>query len=116
MTKKRRSHSGTFKAAVALEALRGIKTVNEIAAEHGAHPVQVSQWKKELQERSAEVFEKPRKADAQLEQQRAERLQRKVGELTMDVDFLKKNAWSCRFRWTTCHDRDRWKTQRATPV
>jgi len=92
MTTKRRKHSGAFKARVALEALRGVKTINEIAAEHGVHPVQVSQWKKDLQEHSAELFEKPRKSDEGREQRRSERLERKIGALTMDVDFLKKKC------------------------
>ncbi len=56
MTKKRRTHSAEFKARVALEALKGIKPVHQIASENEIHPVQVSQWKKELQERMAEIF------------------------------------------------------------
>jgi len=92
MTKKRRKHSGAFKARVALEALRGIKTVSEIAAEYEIHPVQVSQWKKDLQERVPEVFEKPRKSDGASERREAERLERKVGQLTMEVDWLKKKC------------------------
>jgi transposase len=48
---KRRTHSAEFKARVALEALKGIKTINQIAQDEGIHPVQVSTWKKELQER-----------------------------------------------------------------
>ena len=93
MTKrKRRKFSSAFKAREALEALRGVKTVNQIAAEHEIHPVQVSQWKKELSERVPELFEKPRKADADREQCEAERLERKVGQLTMEVDWLKKKC------------------------
>lgn len=93
MTKrKRRKFSGAFKAQVALEALRGVKTVHEIAAEYEIHPVQVSQWKKELGERLPEVFEKPKKADAERERREAERLERKVGQLTMEVDWLKKKC------------------------
>lgn len=92
MTKKRRKHSGAFKAQVALEALRGIKTVSEIAAEYDIHPVQVSQWKKDLQERMPEVFEKPKKSDNARERREAERLERKVGQLTMEIDWLKKKC------------------------
>ena len=49
MKRKRRTHSSEFKARVALEALKGIKTVNQIAQEEGVLPVQVSTWKKEFQ-------------------------------------------------------------------
>ena len=45
-TKKRKVHLPEFKAKVGLQALRGAKTINEIAQDYGAHPVQVSQWKK----------------------------------------------------------------------
>jgi len=56
--KNRRNFTADFKARVALEAARGVKTINEIAAEHDLHPVQVGQWKKELLERAAAVFER----------------------------------------------------------
>jgi len=92
MKKKRRKHSGAFKARVGLEALRGVKTINEIAADYEVHPVQVSQWKKELEERLPEVFEKPKAADGAREQRKADRLERKVGQLTMEVDWLKKKC------------------------
>ena len=56
MSKKRRQHSTELKARVALEALKGIEPVHAIAAKYQVHPVQVSQWKKELLERLPEVF------------------------------------------------------------
>jgi transposase-like protein len=92
MTQKRRKHSGAFKARVALEAVRGVKTINQIAAEHEIHPVQVSQWKKELETRMSEIFEKPKKANDNSKEREAERLERKVGQLTMDLDWLKKKC------------------------
>jgi putative transposase len=46
MTMQRRQHSAEFKAKVALEAIRGERTVHELAAEYGVHPVQITQWKK----------------------------------------------------------------------
>ena len=54
--KNRKTFTAQFNAKVALEAVRGTKTVNEIAQEFGVHPTQVSQWKKELQESAAGVF------------------------------------------------------------
>lgn len=48
-TKKRNTHLPEFKAKVGLEAIRGVKTVNQIAQEYGVHPVQVGQWKREIQ-------------------------------------------------------------------
>ena len=50
--KKRKVHSPEFKAKVGLEAVRGMKTINEIGQEYGVHPVQVGQWKREIQEQA----------------------------------------------------------------
>ena len=55
--KKRKVFTGEIKAKVALEAIRGVKTVNEIAQDFGVHPTQVGQWKKELQGQAAGLFE-----------------------------------------------------------
>ncbi len=58
---KRRTHSSEFKAKVAMEAISGRKTIQEIAANHGIHPIQVSQWKKQLLEGASELFTKGKK-------------------------------------------------------
>lgn len=89
---KRRQHSAEFKARVALEAAQGLKTVHAIAQEYQVHPVQVSQWKKELLERLPEVFGRKADVEAEVLIRQRERLERKVGELTMDVEFLKKKC------------------------
>jgi transposase-like protein len=95
MTKrKRRIHSPEFKARVALEALKGIKPIHEIAADNEIHPVQVSQWKKELQENMAELFERKnaRSKDADDEARKIEQLERKVGQLVIERDWLAKKS------------------------
>lgn len=53
----RRRHTSVFKARVALEALKGQKTLNELASEFGVHPVQITQWKRQLLDASPEIFE-----------------------------------------------------------
>ena len=55
--KKRKVHTPEFKAKVGLEALRGVKTLNEIGQQFGVHPVKVGQWKKEIQEQAKTLFE-----------------------------------------------------------
>ena len=55
--KKRKTHTPEFKAKVGLEAVRGVQTINELGQEYGVHPVQVGQWKKEIQERAKTLFE-----------------------------------------------------------
>ena len=52
---KRRTHSPEFKARVAMEAISGRKTIQEIAADHAIHPIQVSQWKKQLLDGASEL-------------------------------------------------------------
>jgi len=57
LIKKRNVHPPEFKAKIALEAIRGAKTINEIAQDYGVHPVTVSQWKKEMQDHAKSFFE-----------------------------------------------------------
>ena len=94
MKRKRRNHSAEFMARVAMEALKGIKPIHEIAADFEIHPVQVSQWKKTLQERMTEVFERKngRSDDLEREMRRTERLERKVGQLVIERDWLVKKG------------------------
>ena len=84
---KRLRFRADFKARVALEALRGEKTVQEIAARHKVHPNQVSTWKKQALEGLGSIFEKgPGKGDECDSEVRD--LHAKIGELTVQNDFL----------------------------
>ena len=69
-----------------------MKTVAEIAREYQVHPNQVSQWKSEVGQRLPEVFESGPTVEAQEKDQEIERLERKVGQLTMELDWLKKKS------------------------
>jgi transposase-like protein len=92
MKKQRRKHSAEFKAQVALEALKGMNTINEIAAKYEVHPVQVGNWKKELLDRVPEVFERKNSKKDKTDEREREQLERKVGQLTMEVDWLEKKC------------------------
>jgi transposase-like protein len=90
MTKKPRTpRTAAFKKKIALAALREDKTLNQLASEHGIHPLQVGRWKKELIDRAESLFEskKDRRQDNVFDR---EALEKKVGSLTMENDFLKK--------------------------
>ena len=90
-TRKRRIHSAQFKAKVAMEALRGAETLSEIGQRYEVHPVVVSQWKKELGEHAATLFEGkrgPKKTCVADE----ERLYEEIGRLKMELDWLKKKS------------------------
>jgi transposase len=86
MRKPRRNHSAAFKARVALEAIRGEKTVAEIAAQHEVHPNQVTSWKTQLLENAAAIF--GGNAFAADGRERIRELHEKIGELTVERDFL----------------------------
>ena len=86
MKKPRRNHSAAFKARVALEALRGEKTIAQIAAHHEVHPNQVTSWKSQLLENAAGIF--GGNALAADGRERIRELHEKIGELTVERDFL----------------------------
>ena len=88
---KRRSFSAEFKAKVALEALREQSTLAEIAQKYELHQKQISTWKKEALESMSSIFTDKRRKDKDLKgaQQNIDELHKKVGELTMERDFLK---------------------------
>lgn len=91
MKAKRRRHDGAFKARVALEALKGIKTIQQIAKEYEVHPVQVSQWKKTVQEKLGQVFEGGSSESGDFEKER-DHLHSKIGQLTVELDFVTKKS------------------------
>lgn len=93
MKAKRRRHEPEFKARVALEALKGIKTIQQIAKDFDIHPVQVSEWKKTMTEGATGIFGGGRKkeADEDFENQR-DGLHAKIGQLTIELDFMRKKS------------------------
>jgi len=89
---KRKIFTGAQKAKVAVEAIKGLKTVNQIAQEYGVHPTQVSLWKKELLENAGSLFEGKRGPKPTNVQNDPDRLYAKIGQLNMELDWLKKKS------------------------
>lgn len=85
--------TAAFKKKVALEALREDKTLGQLASQHGVHPTQISTWKKELIDGAERVFEDKRSRRKEDAVSR-EDLERKIGQLTIELDFLKKRLGS----------------------
>ena len=94
LVKKRQIHSSEFKAKVGLEAIRGVKTINEIAQEFGLHPVQVSQYKKLILDQAGQLFEGKRGPKPVSEHSEPERLYSEIGKLKVELDRLKKTQGS----------------------
>jgi transposase len=88
--KKRKVHTAEFKAKVGLEAVRGVKTITEIAQSFGVHPQLVGQWKKEILESAGVLFEIKRGPKPAEDKSGEDRLYGEIGRLKMEVDWLKK--------------------------
>jgi transposase-like protein len=85
----RRNHTAAFKAKVALAALKGDKTLAELAQQFDVHPNQITEWKGRLQERAAGVFGED-KSESESVKVDVTRMQAKIGELTLENDFLER--------------------------
>lgn len=88
----RKVYGAAFKAKVGLEAIRGVKTVNELAQEHGVHPTQIAQWKRAIQEQASSLFEGKRGPQPQDVRSDPERLYSEIGRLKVELDWLKKKS------------------------
>jgi len=92
--RKRNTYEPKFKAKVGLEAVRGVKTINENTQEYDVHPVLVGQWKKEILEQAGTLFECKGGPKPQEMHESEDRLYGEIGRLKMELDWLKKNVWS----------------------
>ena len=89
---RRRNFSKEFKAKVALEAIKGQRTAAELAQEFGIHVNQINRWKKQLMEAAPVVFSNGKDHEAEQLKQERDLLYRKVGQLQVEVDWLKKKT------------------------
>ena len=92
MARKRKSHTATFKAQVALAAVKGDKTISELASLHGVHPTLIHAWKKQLVENADEVFQTGTKSSGADHEALQAQLYEQIGRLKTELDWLKKKA------------------------
>jgi transposase-like protein len=92
MTRKRRSFGASFKAKVALAAVRGDKTTAQLAAKFGVHANQVSSWKRQLLEGAPELFADGRQRKKDAASASEDELYEQIGRLKMEVEWLKKKS------------------------
>ncbi len=94
MARKRKSHTAGFKAQVALAAVKGDKTVSELASLHGVHPTMIHAWKKQLVDKAEEVFHNGAKTTSVEHEAVQAQLYEQIGRLKTELDWLKKKAAS----------------------
>jgi transposase-like protein len=92
MAGKRKHHTAAFKAQVALAAVKGDKTVNELAGQYGIHPTLIHAWKKQLLAGAEQVFANGAKVVAADHEAVQAELYEQIGRLKMELEWLKKKA------------------------
>jgi putative transposase len=90
MGQNRKNHSKEFKAKVALEAVKGVHSLSELASRYKVHPTQIAQWKRHLTEHAAQVFERNGARSVPDADGLTAPLYQEIGRLKMEVDFLQK--------------------------
>ena len=92
MSTQRKRYSAEFKARVALEAVKGHKTVNELASTYGVHPTQITHWKHQLQKEIPAIFSARRAKQEHDQEAMQAQLYQQIGQLKVELDWLKKKA------------------------
>lgn len=93
MPGKRKVHSPEFKAKVALEAIKGLKTTSELASQFQVHPTQINNWKKQALSNLPQSFRQGRQSQQKSEEELTSPLYEEIGRLKVELDWLKKK-WS----------------------
>ena len=92
MVNMRKSYDATFRAKVALEAVKGDKTLAELSSTFGVHPNQICKWKKQLLESLPDLFMDRRKRKDKEQEELIDELYRQIGQLKVELDWLKKKS------------------------
>lgn len=92
MARQRKQYTGAFKAKLALEAIKGQRTIQELATAHGVHPNQITTWKKQLLASAEDIFSGAHERRAVADEQEKDELYRQVGKLQVELEWLQKKS------------------------
>ena len=92
MSVQRKRHTAQFKFQIAVEAIKNDQTVNQLASQHGLHPSQISQWKRQLLDEGATVFSTTTAQQLRQQETLQAELYEQIGRLKMDLEWLKKKV------------------------
>jgi transposase len=92
MSRQRRQYTGTFKAKIALEAIKGQRTIQELSTAYGVHPNQITKWKKQLIAAASDFFSGARERRDLAEELEKDELYRQIGKLQVELDWLQKKS------------------------
>jgi transposase len=92
MKRTRRQYGADWKAKVALEAIKGQRTIQQIASHYEIHPTLVTHWKKQLLEGAAEIFSNGQEAVGKADEELKAELYQQIGKLQVELDWLKKKS------------------------
>ncbi len=90
MGKIRKQFGEEYKAKVALEAMKGLKTIAELSSEYGVHVNQISKWKRQLRKELPGIFSRNPNPESQQQEELIDRLYRQIGQLQVENDWFKK--------------------------
>jgi putative transposase len=94
MGRQRRKFSSALKARVAIEAIKGHRSVSELAGEHQVHPSQITQWKKQLLDSAEQLFSDRRVTEKKDQEELLAKLYQQIGQMKVELDWLQKKLWS----------------------
>ena len=89
---KRRRFKAEFKAQIALEAIKGQKSINELASQYEIHPNQITQWKRQLLDSAKDIFSHGKARKKRSEEAKKDNLYQQIGKLKVELEYLKKKT------------------------
>jgi len=92
VAKKRKQYSNEFKFKVALEAIKGVRTISQLGSEYNLHPTQIGNWKKQLLREGSAVFTRPNSQTKRDRETKETELYEQIGRLKMELEWLKKKS------------------------